>query len=152
MIITDKIKKYDKYFLRIAKETSSLSKDPSTKVGAVLTINNRIISTGFNGFPSIMSDDETLLDNRETKIKFTIHAEKNAILDCANRGISVKDTTIYVTHSPCLGCILDCIQSGVIRFVYIYNKEFEDRWFGYYDIVNKLNKEIIFSVYKNEDL
>src|SRR6478736_6186451 len=90
-------------FMTIAKSISLMSKDPSTKVGALL-INkhdNRIVSTGYNGF--IKNCDETLMTfERPMKYALTIHAELNCILFAK---IPLDNTILYITHSPCLYCL-----------------------------------------------
>lgn len=68
-------------YLALADFISGWSKDPSTKVGAVLfRLDGSIISMGYNGFPRGVDDDPALLADRSVKLKMTIHAEENAIL------------------------------------------------------------------------
>ena len=75
----DKDKVWDVRMLRLAKHISSWSKDPSTKVGCVITdVQNRIMGIGYNGFPHGLADKN--LDDREHKYARTVHAEMNAIL------------------------------------------------------------------------
>lgn len=73
----------DKWLQRLmalAVFISDWSKDPSTKVGAVISEGNRIVSVGYNGFPRGIVDDVNRLNDRQTRLKYTIHAELNAIL------------------------------------------------------------------------
>lgn len=107
--------KWDEYFMRIAREAASLSKDPSTQCGAVIVGPDRTIrGTGFNGFARGVRDDERLHD-RETKLKMIIHAEINAII-CA-RG-DLRGCTIYVWPlPPCAQCAACIIQAGIRRVV-----------------------------------
>lgn len=74
--------KWDRHFIRIAREVASISKDPSTKVGVVLVKNRRIIGTGYNGFPEGIADTPERLNDRPTKYKLMLHAEENAIANC----------------------------------------------------------------------
>lgn len=108
--------KWDLRFLRLAEETASWSKDPSTKVGCVIVDpdTNRIAGVGFNGFPRGMCDHKELYECRETKYSRTIHAEVNAVLNSSG---SVEGMTAYVTAPPCTSCALVLIQSGVSRVV-----------------------------------
>jgi dCMP deaminase len=107
--------KWDLRFLRLAEETASWSKDPSTQVGCIIVDpdTNRIMGLGFNGFPRGMCDHKELYDDRETKYSRTIHAEVNAILNSAK----TVDCVAYVTAPPCTNCALVLIQSGIKRVV-----------------------------------
>lgn len=108
--------KWDLRFLKLAEETASWSKDPSTKVGCVIVDpdTNRIAGVGFNGFPRGMCDHKELYECRETKYSRTIHAEVNAVLNSSG---SLEGMTAYVTAPPCTSCALVLIQSGVGRVV-----------------------------------
>ena len=87
------ISKWDFRFLDMAALIANWSKDPSTKVGAVIVDkNNRVISLGYNGLPSSVPDDPEILNNRFEKYKYIIHAETNAILTANS---SVKDCSVY---------------------------------------------------------
>lgn len=107
------LSKWDHRFLKIAYEVASWSKDPGTKVGAVLVSDRRIISQGYNGFPQGIDDSPERYSNRETKLAYTVHAEINAILNAAKNGSKTNESTLYVTFSPCVGCASSVIQSGV---------------------------------------
>ena len=107
--------KWDKRFLSIAREVASWSKDPGTKVGAVLVKDRRIIATGYNGFPVNVEDGIERYDNRELKLALTVHAEVNAILNAAANGAETRDSTLYVTFAPCVHCATSIIQAGVQR-------------------------------------
>jgi len=83
-------------FLDLAKHISNWSKDPSTKVGAVIfDSDKRIISVGYNGFPKNISDDPEKYLNREIKYQMVVHAEINAIL-FAQRNL--KDFLLQLGH------------------------------------------------------
>lgn len=107
---------WDEYFMALARLTASKSKDPSTKVGAVLVdACNRVVSLGYNGFPRAVFDDAALLQDRDAKLALTIHAETNA-LAFASR--SAEGCTCYVwPMPPCAQCAAMLIQSGVKRVV-----------------------------------
>ena len=125
--------KWDRRYLAVAKEVSSWSKDPSTKVGAVLVRNNRIVSVGYNGFPEGVDDSEERYQNRELKYELVVHAEVNAILTAGDKA---RGGTLYVypgfgSPSMCTGCAKCAIQAGVKRVVGLteaIDAERLDRW------------------------
>jgi len=121
-------KVWDIRFLKLAREISTWSKDPSTKVGAVITDNNkRIISMGFNGFSVGVNDDEERYNNRELKYKLVQHAESNAII-FAKRDL--HDHSIYVYPMfPCIRCTGMIIQSGISKIISIEaTDDLKSRW------------------------
>lgn len=116
---------WDGRYLNLARHVAGWSRDPSTKVGAVITKNNRVVSLGFNGIPSGL-DDEIYLQTRETKIACVIHAEANAVLSA---NIPLADCTIYTTSAPCSNCAATIIQSGIRRVVMSsVDRELAKRW------------------------
>lgn len=122
--------KWDLRFARLAKEISTWSKDPSTKIGAIIVDSNRrILGTGYNGFPSRIADDERL-ENRQEKYSIIIHAEMNALLNCLKNGVSVNGATIYVYGlPPCSECSKTLIQAGIERVVMSY-ETLPEHWAG----------------------
>ncbi|MCP5006875.1 MAG: dCMP deaminase family protein [Planctomycetes bacterium] len=106
--------KWNKRFIEMAYLVASWSKDPSTQCGAVIIdTSNRIISTGYNGFPQGTSDDPALYGNRDEKLRRVIHAEKNAILFAKQ---DLTNCTLYVVPMPpCSQCAGMIIQSGISR-------------------------------------
>lgn len=117
MVEYERMKKWDPRFLEMAELVSQWSKDPSTKVGAVIVdpSSQRVISLGFNGFPRGVKDTEERLILRETKYDLIIHAEMNA-LQFAER--SVMGCTLYVyPFPPCIRCAVMLIQAGIKRIV-----------------------------------
>lgn len=121
--------KWDKRFLNLAKEISTWSKDPSTKIGAVLVNDEkRILATGYNGFPKGIHDSEQRYHDRETKYKYVVHAEMNAIYNATYNGISLNDSTLYVWGLPvCSECAKGVIQVGIKRIV-MPKADYPDRW------------------------
>ena len=104
---------WDEYFMGVALLAAERSKDPNTQVGAcIVDEDNRIVSTGYNGFPYGCSDDEYPW-SREG-------AELNAILNA--RGRSVAGTRLYVALFPCNECAKAIIQSGIREIVYLSDK------------------------------
>ena len=118
--------KWHKRFLELAELVSTWSKDPSSKVGAVIVDKyNRIVSTGYNGFPVGVNDSKDRLDNRDVKYKMILHAEENAIMFAKQ---NLEGCSLYVTNlPPCSHCAALIIQSG-IKNVYTLQKDIPDRW------------------------
>lgn len=106
--------KWDERFIEMAKLVATWSKDPSTKVGAVVVDGNRVVSLGFNGFPRGTDDAPELYDNRERKYRRVLHAEQNAIAFAQRK---LDWCTIYITHAPCSRCVAQIIQEGIKRVV-----------------------------------
>jgi len=128
--------KWDKRFIELAKCIASWSKDPSTKVGAVIVdLNHRIISVGFNGFAQGVKDSTDKLNNREQKYPRIIHAEVNAILFSQR---NLLDCIIYVwPMPPCARCASIIIQSGIKEVVTIHPTTEElERWGTDIEIAN----------------
>jgi len=116
---------WDEYFMGVALLAAMRSKDPNTQVGAcIVDSENRILSTGYNGFPSGCSDDEYPWDREGefgcTKYPFVVHAELNAILNA--RGKNLTGAKIYVALFPCNECAKAIIQSGIKEIVYLSDK------------------------------
>lgn len=113
--------KMDRYFMGVAKLTSQLSHARRTKVGAVITKDNRIISIGYNGTPHTFDNncEDTLQDGSLVTKNIVVHAEMNALCFCAKTEIESEGSTIYLTLSPCANCALAMIQSGIKRVVYL---------------------------------
>ncbi len=145
-------KQLDVVFLDTCDKVATLSNCVSYKVGSVITRDNRIIATGYNGSPKgcINCGDQfagcpTPLKGEDKEAHhyfhhtFEIHAELNAILHAAKCGISLNHTTLYCSLQPCFNCLKAICQSGVNRIVYgiPYHKiEYSEE---IYDMVDKLN-------------
>lgn len=106
---------WDEYFKGIAEVVKQKSKDESTKIGAVIVGgDNEIISTGYNSFPRGLDDDVEERQQRPEKYSWFEHAERNAIYNAARIGVSVKDSTMYLTCGiPCVDCARGIINSGI---------------------------------------
>lgn len=116
---------WDEYFMGVALLAAQRSKDPNTQVGAcIVDGQNRILSTGYNGFPHGCSDDEFPWNRDEslgeTKYQFVVHAELNAILN--SRGKSLADSKVYVALFPCNECAKAIIQAGISEVIYLSDK------------------------------
>jgi len=107
---------WDRRFLELAKQISSWSKDPKTKVGAVIANDKRfILGTGYNGFPRGVEDRPERYEDHDTKYAFVVHADLNAILNCEHRP---EGATFYIWPLfPCNHCAKAIIQAGIKRVV-----------------------------------
>ena len=134
--------KWDLRFIGLAQHISTWSKDPSTKVGCVVVGEDREIrSTGFNGFPRGIDDDEDRLMDREKKYPLICHAEENAIMHAARIGVSLKDSTAYVTWPPCSRCARSLIQAGIKEIVYPETGKIPERWIEDFTISDSMLNE-----------
>ncbi len=120
-----KLNKWDKRYLSLAKEVSTWSKDPSTQVGAVTVGSKKeVLSQGFNGFPRNIDDTDVRYNDKETKYKFVVHAEMNAIYNATYSGTSLDGATLYVYGLPiCSECAKGIIQVGIKKVVVQKSKE-----------------------------
>ena len=118
---------WDNYFMGIAKLSAMRSKDPNTQVGAcIVTHDNRILSTGYNGTPNGIDDKEFKWGREgaplETKYLFVCHAEMNAILNFRGNKREFENAKIYVDLFPCNECVKLIIQSGIKEVIYLSDK------------------------------
>lgn len=116
---------WDEYFMGVALLAAERSKDPNTQVGAcIVDAQNRILATGYNGFPQGCSDDDFPWNRDEalgeTKYQFVVHAELNAILNA--RGKSLAGAALYVGLFPCNECAKAIIQAGISEVIYLSDK------------------------------
>lgn len=122
---------WDKFFLGMAEYMASASKDPSTKVGAVIVdAHNNVMGVGYNGFPRGVDDTSSRYNDREHKYPLVVHAELNAILSAGHRA---KGCTIYVVPTLmmpacCPECAKAVVQAGIVENVYWHNDKLEPRW------------------------
>ena len=121
--------KWDNRYLALAAEVATWSKDPSTQVGAVTVGSKKeVLSQGFNGFPRGIHDTDERYNHRETKYKFVVHAEMNAIYNATYSGTSLDGATLYVYGLPiCSECAKGIIQVGIKKVVIEKCKEL-DNW------------------------
>jgi dCMP deaminase len=116
-------------FISIANTMAAMSKDPSTKVGAVaIDDNGNIISVGYNGFPRGVLDLESRYADKATKYKLISHAEQNLVAQAAYAGHSLKGSTVILSGLyPCSSCAKSLIQAGV-KSILAPNMSPESRW------------------------
>lgn len=108
---------WNEYFKEIVLATAKRSSCERLKVGCLLVRENRIIAQGYNGFLPGCPHNSIIRDEHE---QATIHAEQNAICDCAKRGVSCNEAIAYITHYPCLICIRLLLASGISKIYYVH--------------------------------
>lgn len=108
---------WDELFMRHVYLIATKSKDPRTKIGAVLVKDGTIISEGYNGFARGVKDYEERYADRELKYKFVVHGEANAVLNAVRHGVNTLDSTCYTQCIPCHDCMKTLIQAGIVKVV-----------------------------------
>lgn len=104
---------WQKYFLEMAEQVASRSKDPSTKVGCVIATEDKVVvATGYNGIPRDVLDKPERME-RPAKYLWTSHAEENAVAMAARVGSRLRGGHAFVTHMPCCRCARMLIQAGI---------------------------------------
>jgi dCMP deaminase len=140
------------YFLSIAEQVKVKSKDKNTQIGAVIVgEDNEILSTGYNSFPRGLDDTKEERQERPEKYFWFEHAERNSIYNAARIGVSLKNSTIYLTSGlPCMDCARGIVNSG-IKTVYCKevcttnNKEmWEEQQKRSLELLNECDIKIIF--------
>ena len=109
---------WDEYFKEIVQVTAKRSPCERLNVGCILVCDNRIVSQGYNGFLPSCEHKSIVRDGHEQS---TVHAEQNAICDCAKRGVSSHDSIAYITHYPCIICTRLLLASGIKSIKYIFD-------------------------------
>lgn len=140
--------KWDNYFMNLADLAATLSKDESTKLGAVVVgPDNEIRSTGFNSFPRGIIDNLPERQERPLKYKFMEHAERNAIYNAARVGIPLKGCRLYCAWPPCSDCARAIIQAGIVEVV-VRGGTTPDRWEGDFIAAKQMLDEAGVKLYK----
>ena len=109
---------WNEYFMSIAFLIGSRSTCDRLHVGCVLVRDTRVVSVGYNGFLPKQPHDSCVRDGHE---QATVHAEQNAISDCAKRGVSTNNSIAYITHYPCIDCCKILCASGIKKVYYYHN-------------------------------
>ena len=115
---SDKRPSWQEYFKQITQITATRSVCPRLKVGCIFVLDNRLIAQGYNGYLS-GCPHEPIIENEHNIA--TIHAEQNAIIDCAKRGVSCCSCNAYITHYPCFNCMKFLCAAGIKHIYYIDN-------------------------------
>jgi dCMP deaminase len=131
--------KWTRRWIELAKHVAGWSKDPSTKVGAVI-VGTRPgqIAVGYNGFPRGVADTEERLNDRSTKYKLIQHAERNAL---DNATFDLFGATLVVTKAPCSECAKSIIQKGIVRVVCPPTMP-DDRWVEEANLAAEIMQEV----------
>lgn len=118
---------WDDYFMEIAKIAAKRSTCLRRQVGAVIVKDNRIIATGYNGAPvgfdncidtkKCIRKEKNIPSGQRHELCYAVHAEANAIIQCAVHGTSCKGATIYTTTSPCVMCLKQIINANITKIV-----------------------------------
>ena len=120
--------KWHRRFLALSEQIATWSKDPSRGVGAVsVSANKQVVSTGFNGLPRGVEDRPERLE-RPVKYDLIVHAEMNAIIQCARNGVSPIDCAIYSSFFPCVNCAIAVVQAGIRTVVTYLPESGDDHW------------------------
>lgn len=129
---------WDEYFKEILQVTATRSPCERLQVGCLLVTTNRIVSQGYNGFLPGCSHTSHVRDGHE---QATVHAEQNAIADCAKRGVSCEGSTAYITHYPCIICCRLLLAAGIKEIKYIHDYKNDE-------LVSVFTKEMGVSIVK----
>ena len=108
----------DDYFAKIVEVTAERSSCERLHVGCILVKDNRIVSQGYNGFLPGCPHKSVVRNNHE---QATVHAEQNALCDCAKRGVSCAESVAYVTHYPCIICARLLLAAGIKEIKYLHD-------------------------------
>jgi len=118
---------WDEYFIEMLEVVKKRSTCLRRQVAAIIVKDKRIIATGYNGAPTgiahclevgCLREERGIPSGQQHELCRGIHAEQNAIIQAAVHGVSVKNSTIYITHSPCVLCGKMIINAGIKRIVY----------------------------------
>ena len=109
---------WNEYYKQLVNITATRSACKKLHVGWILVKDNRIISQGYNGYLPGGTHEQVIRNGNEVA---TVHAEQNALCDCAKRGASCNEAFAYITHYPCLNCMKLLVASGIKKIYYIYD-------------------------------
>lgn len=135
--------KWTKRWLNEAKHFSKWSKDPSTQVGSICVgEEGQILSHGYNGIPRGLKDDPEILNVREEKYKYMVHAEQNCVYNACLNGVSLKNSVVYVYGMPiCHECAKGLIQVGVSKVIAQFDPANYERWKWSADLATEFFKK-----------
>lgn len=131
-LVSEKLPDSDTYYMGIAMAAREKANCTGNRVGAVAVLQNRVISTGYNGVPEGMKNclqggclrcqnpGGRFPSGTGYDLCICVHAEQNALLTAARFGIAVNGATIYSTMQPCFGCAKELLQAEVMRVVYLH--------------------------------
>ncbi|MCL7412253.1 MAG: cytidine/deoxycytidylate deaminase family protein [ANME-2 cluster archaeon] len=120
----------DEYFMEIARVVAKRSTCLRNQVGAVIVLDKRILSTGYNGAPrnlqhcldiGCIRQQQNIASGTRHELCRAVHAEQNAIIQSALHGVSIENATLYCTHQPCILCAKMIINSNIKKVVFSNN-------------------------------
>ena len=134
---------WDLRYLKLAKEISTWSKDPSRQIGAVAIGNKgQVLAQGYNGFPRGIYDGAVRYNDKAIKHQYVVHAEQNVIYNATYNGVSLDGATLYVWGLPvCNECAKGIIQVG-IKKVIMPAMDYPDKWLDVFDRTSNMFGEI----------
>jgi dCMP deaminase len=149
--LDDQQRRWDLHFMALAMLNAQMSKDPDTKVGAVIVDADRNpVSQGWNGFARGVADTHERLHDNQLKNMLMVHAEENAFNNASQRGVRTKDCVLYYVATddtnnmwggpPCIGCTNHCIQNRISRVISFAPKT-KSRWHENLKIATELLQE-----------
>ena len=126
---------WEHYFCDLAMLTAKRSPCKRLQVGCILVKNNRLVAQGYNGYLPGAAHEQIMKDGHEIG---TVHAEQNAVADCAKRGVSCDETTAYITHYPCVNCMKILCAAGIkeVKYIEDYHNDVVVETFGTVSNVN----------------
>jgi len=126
---------WEQYFCDLAMLTAKRSPCKRLQVGCILVKNNRLVAQGYNGYLPGAAHEQIMKDGHEIG---TVHAEQNAVADCAKRGVSCDETTAYITHYPCVNCMKILCAAGIkeVKYIEDYHNDVVVETFGTVSNVN----------------
>lgn len=133
IIIESNRPNWDQYFKEIVAITAKRSSCSRLNVGCLLVRDNHIIAQGYNGHLPGLPHESIIENGHEIA---TIHAEQNAIIDCAKRGVSCNECTAYITHYPCFNCTKLLLAGGIKTIKYIDDYRNNENVVGFCDKMN----------------
>ena len=136
------IKDWTYRYLKLAKEVSTWSKDPSRQIGAIAVGDKgQILAQGYNGFPRGVIDSSRRYNDRETKYKYVVHAEMNVIYNATYNGVSLNGATLYVWGLPiCSECAKGVVQVGINRVI-MPKQDIPEQWQKSWELSKEIFKE-----------
>jgi dCMP deaminase len=135
---------WDEYFMMLVHAISMKSKDESTHIGAlIIDDTHRILTTGYNSFPSGIDDTVPERQVRPYKYYWFEHAERNCIYSAARKGIALDNSIMYTNGVPCVDCGRAVVQAGIKRVIYseAWNNSNTDKWTEEAKITQELFEE-----------
>ncbi len=142
----------DRHFLELALKHAELSRDPETRVGAIIVgPDGEVRSMGYNRFPDGIAETPDRLNDRDIKLSLMVHAELVAIVNAARVGIALQGCTLYFAQTddtglvwggvPCTRCTDHILMSGITEVISYPTKPAPSKWHGDWKVARALFRE-----------